>query len=50
MFPLEKHMEAEDPLSSGFPFPDCSLGEMSDDWQFKKNEGFDVGLLLYVQV
>ena len=50
MFPSEKHMEVEDPLSSGFLCLDCCFEEMFDDWQYKKKEGLDIGLVLYVQV
>ena len=31
LFPLEKHLEAEDPLLSGFLCLDCCFGEMFDD-------------------
>ena len=41
-------MEAEDPFSSGFLCLDCWFGEMSNDRQFKKNEGLDFGLVLYL--
>lgn len=30
MFPLEKHMEAEDLPSSGFLYLECCFGEMSE--------------------
>ena len=50
MFPSEKHMEVEDPLSSGFLCLDCCFEEMFDDWQYKKKEGLDIGLVLYVEV
>ena len=50
MFPLEKHMEVEDPFPSGILCLYYWFGEIFDDWQFKIKEGLDIGLVVYVQV
>ena len=50
MFSLEKHLEVEDPFSSGFLCLDCCFGKILENWQFKKNEDLNIGLVWYVQV
>ena len=42
-------MEAKGPFSSGFLCLECCIGEMFDDRQFKKKEGLEFGLVLYVK-
>ena len=42
-------MEAKDPFSRGFLCLDCCIGEMFDNRQFKKKEGLEFGLVLYVK-
>ena len=43
-------MKSEDPFLSGLLCLDCFFEEMFDNWQFKRKEGLDFGLVLYVQV